>query len=649
MGRILHTLKNITFIRKLYYLIILLCVKLLIVLGTVAWVFWLTQQEADREQTVDQLAEWTWSMLAQLHDLNGHVQQYALFRGANHATWVKQHMPGTEQTFARLTQGQVSPDQAATAHLQADFHQYANLVAQLFQQLERYGVDQEQGVQGEMRVAIHRAEVLLATHPVWNGHLLNIRRAEKDFMLRLDDRYVIALHQQVDGLLTEVTGSQHADRAEMGQRLLEYREKFQELAQLTLAVRDTTRAIHTLWDDMVEDMTALRTAMQTMREAEHRRYEQATRHLALGLIVGVLLVFVLVGALLSAIFYGNILKPIRLLTQRAHAIANGQYDCDISLSGRDEIGVLATHLQRMKESLQQANRTLEQQIDQRTRSLSLANTELQRSMQQLERTRDELIQSEKVASLGRLVAGFAHEINTPIGVGVGSISALPEYVIRLETLLAADEVDGDQLDEVMAKIREMSSLCLHNLRSVADLVARFKRTSVDQTSEQPRRFNVHELLLDVTTTLHHLFKRSAVEIVLHCPADIVVRSQPGALGQVLTNLLLNSYRHGFDEGQRTGTIEINVQFESEHDKLLVIWYADNGRGIAPKVLKHVFEPFFTTARGRGGTGLGLYLCYNMVRSQLGGKIVCSSIPGQMTSFLLEIPVTGEGNDQENST
>ncbi|MBF0162857.1 MAG: HAMP domain-containing protein, partial [Magnetococcales bacterium] len=344
------------------------------------------------------------------------------------------------------------------------------------------------------------------------------------------------------------------------------------------------------------------------------------------------------GALLSAIFYGNILKPIRQLTHRADAIARGDYDRDISLSGRDEIGILASYLQRMKETLQRANRSLEQQVLQRTQSLTQANTDLYHSMRQLEQTRDELVQSEKMASLGRLVAGFAHEINTPIGIGMGSISALPDYIDRLETLLNADEVDGDALDLVFAKIRSMSQLCISNLRTVADLVTRFKRTAVDQSSEQPRLFNVHEFLWDVVASVHHVFKGAGVEIAIHCPEEITVQSQPGALGQVVTNLLMNSFKHGFAEGKHTGRIEINVQYTTERDKLLTIWYTDNGVGMPPEVVNHIFEPFFTTAKERGGSGLGMYICYNIICHHLMGKMVCSSIPGQMTSFLMEIPV-----------
>ncbi len=525
-----------------------------------------------------------------------------------------------------------------SAHLLDDFQIYVGMIERLLQQDERYGVTQNLGLQGEMRLTVHRVEQLLENHPLWSLQLLSIRRAEKDFMLRLEEVYVVMLHQRVNILLAEVQASEQPERREVAQRLLDYQEKFQELAALDLSMQKGIKSMHVLWDDMAADLSALRAETEQAGEQEHIRYREAIQRLAILLIVVIALVLVVTGYLLSIIFHGTILRPIQQLTEQAHGIANGDYDCDISLSGRDEIGVLARHLQQMKEALQRANRTLERKVEHRTQMLTQANSDLKHSLEQLEKTRDELVQSEKAASLGRLVAGFAHEINTPIGIGVGSISALPEYIDRLETLLAADEVDGDRLDEVLGKIREMSGLCLTNLRQVSELVARFKRTSVDQTSEQPRRFNVRELLLDVQSTLHHLFKRSSVEIAIDCPAGMTVLSQPGALGQVITNLSLNSLKHGFAEGTRAGSITINVQLATKHDRLLVIWFADNGRGMEPSVLKHIFEPFFTTAKGRGGSGLGLYICHNIVRNQLLGKIVCTSIPGQMTSFLLEIPV-----------
>ncbi|MBF0461837.1 MAG: HAMP domain-containing protein [Magnetococcales bacterium] len=648
MNFMLDQLKNITFTKKLTYLIFMLFIKLVIVVGTLGWMFWLNQQEIGRWQSVDQLSELAWDVMAQLHELNEHVHQYILHHKDDaNREWVEQNIPKVYFNFNLLMQEKRAIVQSTSTDLKGIFQKYTERVQHLFKQVEQYGVTHESGIYGEMRDTIHKVEILLESHPVWGLQLLQIRRAEKDFMLRMEEGYKVKLNQRVNALLTELSSSKDANREEMTRRLIEYRDKFQELSSLTLAIQGNIQAIYALWEEMSGEVSLLRTGAQEMREAEHIRYKQVTHYLSIAFLVGIVLILVITGVLLSIIFHNNILKPIRQLTNQAQAIAQGKYDCDISLSGRDEIGVLASHLQQMKESLQRANRTLEQRVEERTRSLTQSNTELRESLAELKQTRDELVQSEKAALLGRLVAGFAHEINTPIGIGVGSISALPEYVSRLETLLAADEVNGDLLDQILAKIREMSNLCLVNLRNVSDLVTRFKRTSVDQTSEYPRRFNVHEFLSDVVSTLQHMIKRSSVEIMISCPTDLVVQSQPGALGQVLTNLLINSFKHGFDEGKNAGIIHISVQYEAERRGPLVIWYSDNGKGIVSEVLDHIFEPFFSTAKGRGGSGLGLYICYNIVRNQLMGKMVCCSIPGQETSFLIEIPVTGGDDGQKN--
>ncbi len=641
---LLERLKNITFIKKLYYLIFLLFVELSVVVSGFAGVYWLNLQDARQERTMNQQAEMTWNLLAALHELNDNVSQYILHRQAHNRAQVEQQMPQLLSAFVRLVETQgLERRSAFITHLREDFHRYVELTQRLFQQMDHYGITHNEGLQGEMRQAVHRVEHLLDMQPAQQIQLLLIRRAEKDFMLRSEDSYANAVQQLTNVLLSEVSQSAAKNRKEVADRLIAYRKKFVELVAISHAMNDTVTLLQVLWGDVAGDISNLRAETLKHRAEETLRYEQAAHQWTISLLSGIVLVLLFTGILLSVIFYSNILRPVRQLTEHAQAISRGAYDCDISLSGRDEMGVLASHLQQMKSSLQQANRTLERQVEERTRQLTQSNQDLQHSLAALNQARDELVESEKVASLGRLVAGFAHEINTPIGIGMGSISALPEYLSRLETLLAADEVDGDALDVVLAKIRQMSNLCLNNLRAVAELVTRFKRTSVDQTSEEERRFNVQELLLDVQSTLQHLFKRSKVEIITECSPDLVVQSQPGALGQVITNLLMNSYKHGFDEGHRAGTIQIKVQCEpTKQGQLLVIWYADNGNGIEKEAIKHIFEPFFTTAKGRGGSGLGLTICYNIVRNQLMGKIVCSSIPKRMTSFLMEIPlVDGE--------
>ncbi|HEC86234.1 MAG TPA: hybrid sensor histidine kinase/response regulator [Thioploca sp.] len=251
----------------------------------------------------------------------------------------------------------------------------------------------------------------------------------------------------------------------------------------------------------------------------------------------------------------------------------------------------------------------------------------------LHRLRQELIQSEKMASLGRLVAGFAHEINTPIGVAVTSASTLQVYAKKINKLLEQEEVDIDELVSALEMIDEGANLTLSNLERAADLVTSFKRTAVDQTSEQLRLFDVKEAIKDTINTLHNRFKKTAIEIHITCPKDFVIYSVPGAFEQILTNLLMNSLIHGFDEGKNAGVIPITVRREGKH---LHLEYSDTGKGIAPENLEKIFEPFFTTHRGMG-SGLGMYICYNIVTRQLHGSMTCDSTLGKGVQFLIDFP------------
>ncbi len=253
----------------------------------------------------------------------------------------------------------------------------------------------------------------------------------------------------------------------------------------------------------------------------------------------------------------------------------------------------------------------------------------------LHRLHHELVQSEKMASLGRLVAGFAHEINTPIGVAVSAASTLQDNADAITQLLEHEEVDEDDLVSVLESIKEAANLTLSNLKRASNLVRSFKRTAIDQTQDEIRRFEVGAAIFDVITMLHNQFKQTGIEIQVDCPDDLSIDSVPGTLEQILTNLMMNSLIHGFEEGQKAGRILIAVTPSEEN---LHLEYSDTGKGIAPSHLEKIFEPFFTTHRAHGGTGLGLYICYNLVTTQLHGHITCESSPGKGVLFVIDYPV-----------
>jgi predicted ATPase/signal transduction histidine kinase len=261
--------------------------------------------------------------------------------------------------------------------------------------------------------------------------------------------------------------------------------------------------------------------------------------------------------------------------------------------------------------------------------------ELNIKINELTQARHELVQSEKMASLGRLVAGFAHELNTPIGVAIGSASALQEESQKVHRLLEQEEVDVDDLISAVSSIEKGFDLTLANLERAAGLVSSFKRTAVDQSSGEVRTFDVKEVINDTINTLRNRFKQTNIEIQMNCANDLKIKSLPGALEQILTNLLINSLIHGFEEGTRAGQINISVHLQSDH---LHLKYSDNGKGIAPENLVQIFEPFFTTHRAHGGSGLGMYICYNLVTTQLQGTITCESTLGKGVEFFIIFPV-----------
>jgi signal transduction histidine kinase len=258
----------------------------------------------------------------------------------------------------------------------------------------------------------------------------------------------------------------------------------------------------------------------------------------------------------------------------------------------------------------------------------------------LEATRGELVESEKMASLGRMVAGFAHEVNTPVGVAVGAVSQAREASAELGRLIAREEVTEEELHAQLALLDETSQLALANLKRAAGMVHSFKRTAVDQTSEAARDFDLAELIDDVVKSLHNAFKSTPVRITVDCPPGLKLYGAAGALEQILNNLLNNSRMHAFADGTQAGAIRI--QAHTEHDNV-VIDYSDNGAGMDEESLTHAFEPFYTTRRGSGGSGLGLYIVYNLATRVLGGTINATSstnatsMSGQGCRFIITFP------------
>jgi signal transduction histidine kinase len=292
------------------------------------------------------------------------------------------------------------------------------------------------------------------------------------------------------------------------------------------------------------------------------------------------------------------------------------------------------HLRLSEQELTRHRDNLEQLVAERTTRLQKAHNALQDSFQQLKQAQDQLVQSEKLVALGGLVAGMAHEINTPVGVAVTAASFLDQKTTDLASDYQSGGLKRSALDAYLATAREASATILKNLGRAADLVHSFKQVAADQSSEQRRRFELKPYLDEVLLSLRPRYRRTGHRITIECPAGLFVDSFPGAFSQIVTNLLLNALVHGM-EGIGEGQIHIGVTADSDQ---IAICFKDNGRGMTPEALARLFEPFFTTKRGQGGTGLGLHIVYNLVTQTLGGRITCQSQPGKGTQFLITLPL-----------
>jgi PAS domain S-box-containing protein len=279
-----------------------------------------------------------------------------------------------------------------------------------------------------------------------------------------------------------------------------------------------------------------------------------------------------------------------------------------------------TESKRTQAELQQLNEKLEQRVEERTR-------ELRRAM-------DQIMESEKLASLGSIVAGVAHELNTPIGNMMLTASTLDQHVAAIQSAVAEGKLGRRVLDSFLEDCTQACKVMVRGAERANSLISSFKQIAVDQTSQRHRTFDLRELVADTLNTLGTAMRHAKVESRTDIPPGIVMNCCPGDLEQVLTNLITNSIRHGFDDRAR-GSIGIAAR---QYDEMVEIIYCDDGVGIAPELHRKVFEPFYTTKLGQGGSGLGMFIVHNLVHGSLKGEIRIDSDTGKGVVFSMHLPL-----------
>lgn len=327
----------------------------------------------------------------------------------------------------------------------------------------------------------------------------------------------------------------------------------------------------------------------------------------------ILLNFLFVGAaiILAA---KSISEPIVKLTQAVVNFGRGEANQVVDISQSGEVGILAGEFSKMMARIDSFTRELEDNIAERTR-------ELERSLVELKIAQDQLIESEKLASLGSVVAGFAHEINTPIGVSLTAVTSVEDAVIRAENMLDSPQVSKSQLSSLLKQVKEASRISVENLFRADEMIQRFKQVAADQYFEDCRELSLSDFFENIRDTLLTILKPARVQLEISIREQYSVVTYPGVLWQVFSNLARNSLVHGFQSApsKEDGAVNRVGIFCREEGKGVRLIFCDNGPGVPVEHASQIFEPFFTTRRNLGSTGLGLHLVYNLVAKKLEGK------------------------------
>jgi signal transduction histidine kinase len=369
----------------------------------------------------------------------------------------------------------------------------------------------------------------------------------------------------------------------------------------------------------------------------------------------------LMSAFILAIFHYLVTKHLVIMAGFAKNINKDNLDELLSLDRKqigenDEISSMLTALNDTKLTLKKLVETSEatmqmkldiaqrsereksqklfaEQIEAKNLKLAESNDELESTIDELKNTQDKLVNSEKMAALGGMVQGVAHELNTPIGLSITGASHIQTDTLELTQLLADNKMKKSNLDEYLDNTANLSkSICI-GLEKAASLIRSFKLVSVEQHEEIQQNFNVQSNLADILHSINSSVKERNIDIINEIPADILIASFPGVFYQIYTNLINNALLHGF-ENKPSGVITISAGFS---DQMLNIAFKDNGIGMNEAVTKKVFDPFFTTKRARGGTGLGMNIIYNLVNDKLLGSISVESEEGKGTTFNIKVP------------
>ena len=412
------------------------------------------------------------------------------------------------------------------------------------------------------------------------------------------------------------------------------------LAKLTEQLSTRTELLRNTIDaTQAEEIGAIDELSTKMREREQKAQETFDRTLSeisrrvLSIAVIFLGIILTAGVLIAL----SIRLPLQQIMTAMRAITLGDYDREVlGTTARDEVGAMARAVEVFRE-----NAIAKRQTEDELRS---SKEKAESALFELNTAQQNLIDAERLAALGGLVAGVAHEVNNPIGISLTVASSLARRTEMFEAELRSEGgLRRSQLEEFVRTSRDASQQLVANLHRAGELIQSFKQVAVDRSHAERRQFSLGEATDQIVASLRPVLKRAPITLNVDVPEGLIINGYPGSYGQILTNLFLNAVNHAFAD-RRSGTITISARARGHDD--VEINFADNGVGMTPDVQRQAFDPFFTTRRNEGGTGLGLHIVYNLVTQQLGGRMMLESRPGQGTTFRIIMPRTAKGGTSD---
>jgi signal transduction histidine kinase len=404
----------------------------------------------------------------------------------------------------------------------------------------------------------------------------------------------------------------------------------------TLADQFATRAnlLKSAIDDNQAAMVAVinrLAAQMTLREMQAQASFDHTLANIYQNVALVSVIFLTLMVVMGVVIARSIIRPLKEIMAAMNAVVAEKYDQPIQgTQARDEIGEMARAVAVFRENALAKHKA--------ENELRASKEHAEKALDDLREAQQNLIAAEKLAALGGLVAGVAHEVNNPIGISLTVASTFARRCDDFAREVGSGPLRRSRLDEFLEGGRDAAQQLVTNLQRAGELVQSFKQVAVDRSHADRRQFDLRESTDHIVASLRPVLKKSRIALTLDVPHGIIMDSYPGSYGQVLTNLFLNSVVHAFPDG-RAGNIIIEARKVRD---VVEIFVSDDGVGMREDVQRRALDPFFTTRRGEGGTGLGLHIIFNLVTQQLGGRLNFESRPGWGTRFRIIIPCVAPG-------